>query len=73
MMKLAEVTGVNVDTAMCYARVITFDFATNGISVPFFRQNQKNVQLINVILFTGIWEKAAQLMSSLFCVFQLHE
>lgn len=44
MMKLAEVTGVNVDTAMYYARVITFDFAANGISVPFFRQQiQKNV------------------------------
>ena len=38
MEKLATKTGVNVDTAMYYARVITFDFATNGISVPFFRK-----------------------------------
>ena len=43
MKNLAMETGVNVDTAMYFARVITFDFATNGISVPFFRQNQKNV------------------------------
>lgn len=39
---LAMQTGVKVDTAMYYARVITFDFATNGIGVPFFRQIQKN-------------------------------
>jgi len=38
MGNLATKTGVNVDTAMYYARVITFDFATNGISVPFFRK-----------------------------------
>ena len=38
MEKLAAKTGVNVDTAMYYARVITFDFATNGIGVPFFRK-----------------------------------
>lgn len=43
MKNLATMTCVNVDTAMYYTRVITFDFATNGISVPFFRQIQKNV------------------------------
>ena len=37
MEKLA-MTGVKVDTAMYFARVITFDFATNGIGVPFFRK-----------------------------------
>jgi hypothetical protein len=41
MMNLATETCVNVDTAMYYTRVITFDFAPNGISVPFFRQNSK--------------------------------
>ncbi|WP_413366945.1 RAxF-45 family protein [Lysinibacillus sp. 3P01SB] len=42
MMNLAMTTGVNVDTAMYFARVITFDFAANGIGMPFFRQIQKN-------------------------------
>ena len=42
MKKFAAVTGVNVDTAMYFARVVTFDFATNGIGMPFFRQIQKN-------------------------------
>ena len=41
MMKLAMTTSVNVDTAMYFARVITFDFAHNGISLPFFKQYQK--------------------------------
>lgn len=41
MEKLAMTTGVKVDTAMYIARVITFDFATNGISVPFFRKKLK--------------------------------
>ncbi|WP_256376311.1 RAxF-45 family protein [Solibacillus sp. R5-41] len=40
MMNLAMTTGVKVDTAMYFARVITFDFAPNGISVPFFKQIQ---------------------------------
>lgn len=41
MMDLAAMTSVNVDTAMYYARVVTFDFTTNGIGMPFFRQIQK--------------------------------
>ncbi|MEG0471755.1 MAG: RAxF-45 family protein [Solibacillus sp.] len=40
MMKLAMTTGVKIDTAMYFARVITFDFALNGISMPFFKQIQ---------------------------------
>ena len=36
MEKLATKTSVNVDTAMYYTRVMTFDFATNGIGVPIF-------------------------------------
>lgn len=37
-------TCVNLDTAMYFARVITFDFATNGIGMSFFKANQiKNV------------------------------
>jgi len=42
MKNLAMETGVNVDTAMYFARVITFDFATNGISLPFFRKIKNN-------------------------------
>ena len=38
MNKLATETGVKVDTAMYFARVITFDFATNGTGLPFFRK-----------------------------------
>lgn len=38
MENLAMATGVKVDTAMYFARVITFDFATNGTGVPFFRK-----------------------------------
>ncbi|MEC1179795.1 hypothetical protein P9B03_14950 [Metasolibacillus meyeri] len=38
MIQNAMTTGVKVDTAMYFARVITFDFATNGISAPFFKQ-----------------------------------
>ena len=38
MMNLAMETCVKVDTAMYYTRVITFDFADNGISMPFFRK-----------------------------------
>ena len=36
MENLAAKTGVNIDTAMYYTRVMTFDFATNGIGVPIF-------------------------------------
>ena len=43
MMNLATETCVNVDTAMYYTRVMTFDFAANGIGMPFFRQIQKYV------------------------------
>lgn len=43
MMNLATMTCVSVDAAMYYTRVITFDFAANGIGMPFFRQIQKNV------------------------------
>jgi hypothetical protein len=42
MNKFAMETGVTLDTAMYFARVITFDFASNGISVPFFRQFKSN-------------------------------
>jgi hypothetical protein len=42
MEKLAMTTGVKVDTAMYFARVITFDFATNGIGVSFFRKIKSN-------------------------------
>ncbi len=38
MEKLAMETGVKVNTAMYFASVIAFDFATNGTSVPFFRK-----------------------------------
>ncbi|WP_195891708.1 RAxF-45 family protein [Bacillus ndiopicus] len=38
MIQNAMMTGVKVDTAMYFARVITFDFAPNGISLPFFKQ-----------------------------------
>ena len=40
MKKLAIETGVKVDTAMYFARVITFDFANNGIGLSIFKQNQ---------------------------------
>ena len=43
MMNLATETCVKVDTAMYYTRVMTFDFAANGIGMPFFRQNSKIV------------------------------
>jgi len=44
MKNSAMKTCVNLDTAMYFARVITFDFATNGIGMPFFKANQiKNV------------------------------
>ncbi|WP_369435931.1 RAxF-45 family protein [Lysinibacillus fusiformis] len=33
-------TGVNADKAMYFARVITFDFANNGIGLSIFKQNQ---------------------------------
>ncbi|MGN4125852.1 RAxF-45 family protein [Lysinibacillus sphaericus] len=33
-------TGVKVDTAMYFARVLTFDFANNGIGLSIFKQNQ---------------------------------
>lgn len=42
MEKLAMTTGVKVDTAMYFARVITFDFSINGIGVSFFRKIQSN-------------------------------
>lgn len=44
MMNLATTTGVNVDTAMYFARVITFDFAANGIGLSFFSQIQKKTR-----------------------------
>ena len=44
MKNSAMLTSVNVDTAMYFARVITFDIAANGIGMPFFKANQiKNV------------------------------
>jgi len=42
MKKLAIETGVKVDTAMYFARVITFKFGSNGIGVSFFRQFKNN-------------------------------
>ncbi|MEK5333471.1 MULTISPECIES: RAxF-45 family protein [unclassified Lysinibacillus] len=33
-------TSVKVDTAMYFARVLTFDFANNGIGLSIFKQNQ---------------------------------
>ncbi|MGN7476427.1 RAxF-45 family protein [Solibacillus silvestris] len=42
MKNLAMETGVKVDTAMYFARVITFKFASNGIGVSFFRQFKNN-------------------------------
>lgn len=42
METLATKTGVKVDTAMYFARVVTFDFATNGIGMPFFRKINRN-------------------------------
>ncbi|HEY4623709.1 RAxF-45 family protein [Solibacillus sp. FSL R7-0668] len=42
MNKLAMGTGVQVDTAMYFARVITFKFASNGIGLSFFRQFKNN-------------------------------
>lgn len=33
----------SVDTAMYFLRVITFDFATNGIRLSIFRENQSNM------------------------------
>ncbi|WP_332646591.1 RAxF-45 family protein [Lysinibacillus sp. 54212] len=42
MNKVAMQTCVKVDTAMYFARVITFDFDANGIRMPFFRRIQKN-------------------------------
>ncbi|MGX9133048.1 RAxF-45 family protein [Rummeliibacillus sp. JY-2-4R] len=45
MKNSAMKTGVNLDTAMYFARVITFDFANNGISMSFFqcKSNKKHV------------------------------
>ncbi len=40
MNKNATKTCVKVDTAMYFARVITFDFASNGIGLSIFKQNQ---------------------------------
>ncbi len=40
MKNSAMKTGANLDTAMYFARVITFDFANNGIGMPKFRANQ---------------------------------
>ncbi|MEO4053139.1 RAxF-45 family protein [Solibacillus sp. CAU 1738] len=40
MIQNAMTTGVKVDTAMYFARVITFDFAMNGIGLSIFNQNQ---------------------------------
>ncbi|MEK4629200.1 MAG: RAxF-45 family protein [Solibacillus sp.] len=42
MNKLAMETSVNIDTATYIARVITFDFASNGIGMPFFRHFKIN-------------------------------
>ena len=68
MKKLAIETGVKVDTAMYFARVITFKFGSNGIGVSFFRQFKNNAQLINFILFTTT-EKAALVNEQSFCYF----
>ena len=38
MNEVAMLTGVKVDTAMYYTRVVTFKFASNGIGMSFFRQ-----------------------------------
>ena len=38
MKKTVALTGVQVDTAMYFARVITFDFLENGIRMSIFKQ-----------------------------------
>ena len=44
MKNSAMLASVNVDTAMYFARVITFDVAANGIRMPFFKsKSNKNV------------------------------
>ncbi|MDM5232570.1 MULTISPECIES: RAxF-45 family protein [Lysinibacillus] len=40
MKQNATKTCVKVDTAMYFARVITFDFANNGRGLSIFKQNQ---------------------------------
>ncbi|MDM5247300.1 MULTISPECIES: RAxF-45 family protein [unclassified Lysinibacillus] len=40
MNKNATKTCVNIDTAMYFAYVITFDFANNGRGLSIFKQNQ---------------------------------
>ncbi|MFI2129422.1 RAxF-45 family protein [Lysinibacillus fusiformis] len=40
MNKNATDTCIKVDTAMYFARVITFDFANNWIGLSIFKQNQ---------------------------------
>lgn len=42
MEKLVAMTGEKMNTAMYLTRVITFNFATNGISMSFFREMNSN-------------------------------
>ena len=42
MKKLVAMTGETMNTAMYLTRVVTFNFATNGIGVPFFRKIKYN-------------------------------
>lgn len=41
MNTLAVMTCVNNDRFLYFSRVITFDFAPNGIRMPFFRQKNR--------------------------------
>ncbi|MDN4492710.1 RAxF-45 family protein [Ureibacillus aquaedulcis] len=41
MNTLAVTTCVNNDRFLYFSRVITFDFAPNGIRMPFFRQKNR--------------------------------
>lgn len=42
MKQSVTATGVKVDTAMYFSRVITFDFQANGITMPFFTTIENN-------------------------------
>lgn len=42
MEKLVTMTGEKMNTALYLSRVVTFNFATNGISMSFFRKLNSN-------------------------------
>lgn len=68
MKNSAMLTSVNVDTAMYFARVITFDIAVDGIGMSIFKANQIKKRSWLTILFTYFRQKRLLVNGQSFCI-----